>query len=154
MFSWLSLLSVIMTKSVQCYLNIVCTVLSWLSQLCVGAWFIWITQLSTHSLPVVCSVEDLRTGCSWFKLPARPLFVLKINDSHCDKIHSSPTAVHCFDDGYVEKQPVAWEEAPSPPPHPPFPGHSVNCDNNIYAYWIATIVWFIVFEHGLFSVMW
>ena len=30
--------------------------------------------------------------------------------SHCDRIHSSLTAVHCFNNGYVEKQPVAWKE--------------------------------------------
>ena len=30
-----------------------------------------------------------------------------MNDSHCDRIHSSLTAVHYFDNGYVEKQPVA-----------------------------------------------
>ena len=28
----------------------------------------------------------------------------------CDKIHPSPTAVDCFDNGYVGKQPVAWKE--------------------------------------------
>ena len=33
-----------------------------------------------------------------------------INDSHCDRIHSSHTAVRCFDNGYVGKQPVAWKE--------------------------------------------
>ena len=31
-----------------------------------------------------------------------------IDDSYCDKIHSSVTAVRCFDKGYVGKQPVAW----------------------------------------------
>ena len=30
--------------------------------------------------------------------------------SHCDSIHSSLTAVHCFDNVYVGKQPVAWKE--------------------------------------------
>ena len=33
-----------------------------------------------------------------------------IDDSHCDMIHSSLIAVRCFDNGYVEKQPVAWKE--------------------------------------------
>ena len=33
-----------------------------------------------------------------------------IDDSHCDRIHSSLTAVRCFDNGYVGKQPVAWKE--------------------------------------------
>ena len=29
---------------------------------------------------------------------------------HCYRIHSSLTAVHCFDDGYVRRQPMAWKE--------------------------------------------
>ena len=29
---------------------------------------------------------------------------------HCDRIHSSLTAVHCFENGYVIKQPVAWRD--------------------------------------------
>ena len=29
---------------------------------------------------------------------------------HVPRIHSSLTAVHCSDDGYVEGQPVAWKE--------------------------------------------
>ena len=33
-----------------------------------------------------------------------------INDSHGDRIHSSPTAVHCFDNCSLEKQPVAWKQ--------------------------------------------
>ena len=27
-----------------------------------------------------------------------------------DRIHSSLTTVHCFDNGYVGKQPVSWKE--------------------------------------------
>ena len=34
----------------------------------------------------------------------------RIDDCHFDRIHSSLTAVHCFDNGYVGKQPVAWKE--------------------------------------------
>ena len=56
------------------------------------------------------SVEDLRTGGRWFDPRARPIFFPRIGDSHCDRIHSSLTAVHCFDNGYVGKQPVAWKE--------------------------------------------
>ena len=37
-----------------------------------------------------------RLHCSFF-----------IDDSLCDRIHSSLTAVRCFDNGYVGKQPVA-----------------------------------------------
>ena len=31
----------------------------------------------------------------------------RIDDSNCDRIHSSLTAIRCFDNGYVGKQPVA-----------------------------------------------
>ena len=30
--------------------------------------------------------------------------------SYSDRIHSSLTAVRCFDNGYVGKYPVAWKE--------------------------------------------
>ena len=33
-------------------------------------------------------------------------FFRRIDNAHCDRIHSSLTAVHSFDDGYVGKQPV------------------------------------------------
>ena len=33
----------------------------------------------------------------WVKLQS------SFDDSHCDRIHSSLTAVHCFDNGYVGK---------------------------------------------------
>ena len=42
--------------------------------------------------------------------PARPIFFPGINDRHCDRIDSSLTTLHCFDSGYVGKQPVAWKE--------------------------------------------
>ena len=41
---------------------------------------------------------------------ARPIFFPRIDDSHCDRIHSSLTAVRCFDNDYVGMQPVAWKE--------------------------------------------
>ena len=44
------------------------------------------------------------------RFPARPIFFQRIDDIHCDRIHSSLTAVHCFDNGYVGKQTVAWKE--------------------------------------------
>ena len=40
--------------------------------------------------------------------PARPIVLPRIDDSHCYRVHSSLTAVHCFYNGYVGKQPVAW----------------------------------------------
>ena len=33
----------------------------------------------------------------------RPIFFSKIDDSHCDRIHSSLTALRCFGNGYVRK---------------------------------------------------
>ena len=36
--------------------------------------------------------------------------VVICNNSHCDRIRSSRTAVCCFDNGHVGKQPVAWKE--------------------------------------------
>ena len=54
------------------------------------------------------TVEDLWKGSHLFKPPARPIFFPRIGDSHCDMIHSS--RCHCFDDGYVGKQPIAWKE--------------------------------------------
>ena len=32
------------------------------------------------------------------------------DDSHCNRIHFSLTTVHCFNNAYVAKQPVAWKE--------------------------------------------
>ena len=56
------------------------------------------------------SIEDLRTGGCWFESPAWPIFFPRINNSHCDRIHSTLTAVHSFLDGSVGKQPLAWKE--------------------------------------------
>ena len=42
--------------------------------------------------------------------PAQPIVLLRIDDSHCDRIHSSLTAVHRFDNDYLRKQSVAWKE--------------------------------------------
>ena len=41
---------------------------------------------------------------------ARPIFLPRIDDSHCNRIHSSLATVHCFDNGYVGMQTVAWME--------------------------------------------
>ena len=38
------------------------------------------------------------------------MFFPRVGDSHFGRIHSSLTTVHCFDNGYVGKQPVAWKE--------------------------------------------
>ena len=58
----------------------------------------------------VGSIEDLRIGGCWFESPARSILFLRIDDSHCDSIYSPLMAVHCFNDGYMGKQPVAWKE--------------------------------------------
>ena len=49
--------------------------------------------------------QGLETGGSWFDPCARPKFFSRIDDSLCDRIHSSLTAVHCFDSKYEGKQP-------------------------------------------------
>ena len=50
---------------------------------------------------------------SLVRSPAWQIFFPRIDDSHCHRIHSSLTAVCCFDNGYVEKQPVACKEYPA-----------------------------------------
>ena len=47
----------------------------------------------------VRKAHDLRTGGLWFDSPARPIFFPRIND----RVHSSLTAVQCFDNGYEGK---------------------------------------------------
>ena len=64
----------------------------------------------TPPLSSVGSVEDLRTGGGWGEPLALPIFFLRIDDSHCDTIHSSVTAENCSDDAYERKQPVALKE--------------------------------------------
>ena len=39
-----------------------------------------------------------------------PISFLRIEDSRWNRFYSSHPAVHCFDDGYVGKQSVAWKE--------------------------------------------
>ena len=41
---------------------------------------------------------------------AQTIFFPRIDDSHCDTIHSSLTTVRCSHKGYVGKQAVAWKE--------------------------------------------
>ena len=53
------------------------------------------------------TVVDLRTGGRWFDPPAQPIFFLRIDDGHCNRVHTSLTAVRCFDNGYVGKQLMA-----------------------------------------------
>ena len=60
-------------------------------------------QLSPYSS--VGILEDLVRRDCWFDSPAPPTFFPRIDDSN--KIYFSLSAVHCFDNGYVGKQPVA-----------------------------------------------
>ena len=53
--------------------------------------------------------KGIKNRSSLVRCPVRPVFSQRINDRYCDRIHSSRTAVHCFDDGYVGKQPVVWK---------------------------------------------
>ena len=43
-------------------------------------------------------------------IPAGTIFFPRIDDSHCNRIHSSLTVVRCFVNGYVGKQPATWKE--------------------------------------------
>ena len=55
-------------------------------------------------------LQGLRTGGRWFDFRLGQIFPPRIDDSHSDRMHSSLAAVHCFDNDYVEKQPVPWKE--------------------------------------------
>ena len=58
----------------------------------------------------VGSMQDLRTGGRWFDPLAQPILFLNIDDSHCDRSHSSLTTVHCFDNGYYGKAACGFEK--------------------------------------------
>ena len=75
---------------------------------CKGSLTLYHTSPTFNAKPhsSVGSVADLRPGGRWF--PA--IFFSRIDDSYCDRIHSSVTAVLCFDNGYVRKKPLAWKE--------------------------------------------
>ena len=52
-----------------------------------------------NSCSSIGSVQTLRSGGRWFDTRLRKIFFPRFYDGHCDRIHSSLTAVHCFDDG-------------------------------------------------------
>ena len=59
--------------------------------------------------PWVISLRNYTGSChSAWQAPTS--LDLKIDDSHCERIHSPLTAVCCFDDGYVVMHPVARKE--------------------------------------------
>ena len=58
--------------------------------------------------PIAQSVHTgLENRTSLVRSMALPTFFPRIDDSHCNRIHSFLTAVHCFENG---KQPMAWQE--------------------------------------------
>ena len=74
-----------------------------------GVWFVIILfYYITANRDILESAEPHRR--SPVRSSARPIFFPRIDDSHCGRIHSSLMDVHCFDNGYVGKQPVAWKE--------------------------------------------
>ena len=68
---------------------------------------LWTFEPSPIAQPVALRTREQDVADS---NPARLIFFSKIDDSHCDSIHSCLTAVRCFDNDYVGKQPVAWKE--------------------------------------------
>ena len=58
---------------------------------------VWPSIIATGNVP------DLTIGGwgRWFDPRARPIFFPRIDDSHCDRIHPSLTATHCFENVYV-----------------------------------------------------
>ena len=54
--------------------------------------------------------NGLRTGGRWFDPAVGPIFFSRIDEIHCDRIHSPLTAVRYFYDGYVGQQPMDCEE--------------------------------------------
>ena len=75
----------------------------------------WSTNLLQNFGP--CPIAQSVAYRTWkqglqVRSPARPIpySFSRIDDSHWDRTHSSLTAVHCFDNGYVGKQPLGWKE--------------------------------------------
>ena len=64
-------------------------------------------KLWYRPLPTPLGIENRKL---LVRSPARPIFFLRIDDGHWNRIHSPLTAVCCFDNGYLRKQPVAWNE--------------------------------------------
>ena len=73
---------------------------------------IWIELYGLHTKPhsSVGSTVKLENRRSLVRSLAYAIFFPRIDESHCDKVHSSLTAVRCCDNSYVGKQPLAWKE--------------------------------------------
>ena len=74
----------------------------------IGQFYVFQRTRAEPYIPVG-SIQDLRRGARWFDPRARLIFFPRIDDCHCDRIHSSLTAVRCYSNYYVGKQPVAWK---------------------------------------------
>ena len=76
---------------------------------CTYPFFSWIfftsTPHNTLSKPLAAY-----PGSGWVDPRVRPMFFPRIDYGHCDRVHSSLTAAHCFGNGYLGKQAVAWKE--------------------------------------------
>ena len=73
-------------------------------------WGISVSQTCAKPHSSVGSVWGFEKRRSLVRSPAGPIFFPRIDDSHCGRIHSSLTAVCCFDNSHVGQQPVAWKE--------------------------------------------
>ena len=59
----------------------------------------------------MCQAPELTLLCCRLEnMRLLVIFFSRIDNSHCNRIYSSLTAVDCFDNGYAGKQPVAWKE--------------------------------------------
>ena len=69
-------------------------------------------ECQANCLPILAESHSsvIENRGSLIRSPAWPIFFPRIDDSHCDRILSSLTAVRCFDNDYVGKHAVAWKE--------------------------------------------
>ena len=70
----------------------------------------YIFEAFTVIKPSPIAQLDFENRRSLVRSLARLIFFLRTDHSHCVRIHSSLTTVHCFHNGYVGKQPVARDE--------------------------------------------
>ena len=58
---------------------------------------------------LIGSAQEFRAESRLFD-PGLADFFPRMDDSDCDRIYSSLSAVRCFDDCYKKKLPVVWKE--------------------------------------------
>ena len=94
--------------------NAVVSTLSWYSLLLYSQFYMlpFLCSLTFVLLQSLIARSRLENKKLLVKSPAWPILIFfpRIDDGHCNRIHSSLSAVHCFKNGYVRKQPVAWKE--------------------------------------------